>query len=134
MKEMWKVRKGFIIAICLIIGIPLISYGAWDYHRKLQERAFAQGVLLGEIAGMGFYTDILKLMEEGREETAKEMLKLMVTSSAEQSRDLVRFGARIDGIPINLLEGVRDTKAYAEQNDLVAVVEQTTEVIQAHEE
>ena len=134
MERRWIVRKRFMLVLSVLVGIPLVAYGAWTFHQESQDRAFAQAVLLKDVAEMGTFANVLRLLEEGRDDKAKEVLEFWMASSAESGRDLVRSGARLDSIGINLLEGVRLTKGYAEKHDLVRVVDHTTEVLQALEE
>ena len=71
--------------------------------------------------------------QQAADRCAREVMEMWMVDSAKYCRDLVRSGTRIEGAGIYILEGVRETKMYAERHDLPTVVEHTTEVLEALE-
>ena len=61
-----KARRGFILALCLLVGVTSITFGAvrgWRYHQQQKDRAFEQAILLSEVASAGVYARVLLLIE-----------------------------------------------------------------------
>jgi hypothetical protein len=91
----------------------------WWYHMKAVEQAFMEGVLLGDVAEIGFVANSLTLLDRDDPARLRALLEMEIENTTRNAAEILGTGVRLDDFPIpNMSEGVRRASVYAEAHGL----------------
>ena len=107
-----------------LFGIAILFFGSiWWHHRRVQ-RAYASAILLKDIALVDLVERTSRLIDEGRPDTARSILKIYVKSAIESSEDARTYRASLPGLVVpNLSEGLqRAAERAAKEGDAALAI------------
>src|SRR5262245_37792190 len=91
----------------LLGAVTLLLAAAWWHHQRVV-RAYASATLLEDLATVDMAERTLRLIDEGRLDTARAILNLHLKSSIDSAEDMTLHGGSLMGIAWpNLREGLR---------------------------
>jgi len=90
-----KPSTRFIVVTILIVSAFAGSYALWKYHTRQIDRAFDDGMLLGDLQTLYYVSTALGKMSEGDDRNTRKILEMGLSHTLENASDLAASGAKL---------------------------------------
>ena len=117
-----------LIGFSVAVAVVAIGSTAWWHHRSV-ERAYADAILLSALGEISLAENSLRLIDEGRIDAAREILREHSDSALRSAEEARTYGAGLDGAWPNLRASLGRASRRARAEGRASVAERIDSLV-----